>query len=651
MEIRRFLREHGWPDPIYADSGNGGHLVYGTDLPNDNRSRDLLERFFKALDLMFSVGKLKIDTGVFNASRIWKLYGTMACKGSNIPERPHRFSKVLEAPEKIEIVTREMIESIAAMLPEIPRQDSKPGTHTPFNLQEWMSKNGISVAWQKPWQGGTAYILEECPFNPEHNRGEVCIIQFPGGALSFTCLHNSCQDNDWHAVRDKLEPGWREKRSEKTSSQPDDKASDSPRRVKSKIPWPKPLADEAYYGPAGTFVNTIQPYSEADPVAILMNFLTAFGNILGDRVYFKVEEDKHPMRLFCVLVGDTSKARKGISWGYPKTILGGLQPEWKENIVAGLSSGEGLIWAVRDEIVRRQPVKQKGRVTGYEEVIVDDGVTDKRLLVMEGEFASTLRVLGREGNILSAVIRNAWDTGDLQILTKNNPAKATGAHISIIGHITTEELLRYLSNTEAANGFGNRFLWFCVKRSKCIPFDSGFSKVNVKPLITKLSDAIEYVNTSNTETMSWAEKTKPLWKKIYPELSEGKPGLIGALTARAEAYVTRLACIYALLDKSLKIEPPHLAAALAIWDYVESSIQYIFQDVTGDPLANEIFEVLSNHPSGMTRTEIYQYFNCNVNSERITVALKTLEKAEKVQMAKVEGPQGRSREVWIANLD
>ena len=122
-------------------------------------------------------------------------------------------------------------------------------------------------------------------------------------------------------------------------------------------------------------------------------------------------------------------------------------------MMSGLSSGEGLIWQARDPIMKSEPVKEKGRVVDYQEVMVDGGVDDKRVFAVEPEFASTLRVMNREGSILSAVIRQAWDTGNLRTLVKNSPAKATGAHISIMGHITRDELRRYLDRTEAGNGF------------------------------------------------------------------------------------------------------------------------------------------------------------------------------------------------------
>src|SRR5690606_37128729 len=134
----------------------------------------------------------------------------------------------------------------------------------------------------------------------------------------------------------------------------------------------------------------------------------------------------------------------------------------------------------------------KGIITGYQSEIVDPGVDDKRLLVLEEEFASTLRVMGRDGNSLSGVIRQAWDHGDLNTMTKNNPAKATGAHISIVGHTTQDELLRYLNDTEAANGFANRFMWVAVQRSKQLPDGGNLHADVVLDLAAKLRDVFEH---------------------------------------------------------------------------------------------------------------------------------------------------------------
>jgi hypothetical protein len=316
-------------------------------------------------------------------------------------------------------------------------------------------------------------------------------------------------------------------------------------------PWPI-LADEALYGLAGELVRAIDPYTEADPVALLLNFLTAFGNLVGDRPHFRVEFTRHPLRLFVGLVGESAKARKGQSWSTPRHVCARIDAAWaSDRVTSGLSSGEGLIYAVRDQRVELQPIKDKGRVKGYQEVIVDPGASDKRLLVVEEELAQALKVMSREGNILSPVLRQAWDMGHLHPLTKHNPIRATGAHISVIGHITKDELLRHLDSTEQANGFANRFLWVCVQRSKAIPKPTGIPHSKLEPLIVRLEQTVAAAKM--IEVMDYDAAADQLWSQVYADLSKGKPGLLGAITARAEAEVTRLACLYAALDQSLLV--------------------------------------------------------------------------------------------------
>ena len=281
------------------------------------------------------------------------------------------------------------------------------------------------------------------------------------------------------------------------------------------------------------------------------------------------------------LIGETSKGRKGTSWGHIRRLLHAVDPEWvDERIVSGLSSGEGLIWAVRDPIYKQEPIREKKIVTGYQEVMVDPGIADKRLLAMESEFAGVLRVAQRDGNPLSPVLRDAWDGGTLQTLTKNSPAKATGAHISAIGHVTDEELRKYLTATESSNGFANRFLWACVRRSKCLPEGGRISEVDFASIINRLKQAVDFAR--KTGEIVRDDEARQLWRDVYPELSEGKPGLWGAVTGRAEAQTARLACLYALLDCSAVVRAEHLQAALALWDYCDRSAGYVFEPI---PLA------------------------------------------------------------------
>jgi hypothetical protein len=252
-------------------------------------------------------------------------------------------------------------------------------------------------------------------------------------------------------------------------------------------------------------------------------------------------------------------------------------------------------------------------------------------------------VLGREGNTLSAIIRRAWDSGELKVLTKNSPAEATGAHISIIGHITRDELLRYLDSTESGNGFGNRFLWCCVRRSKALPEGGHLNDADLNHLVTRLRQAID--KAAQVHEITRDEAARALWRKVYPELSDGKPGLLGAMTSRAEAHVMRLSALYALLDCSPEVKADHLRAALALWQYCEASARFIFGEALGDPLADEILQALRTKPEGMTRTDISNHFGRNKNAAQIMRALKLLAEQGLACWEK-QDTEGRSAEVW-----
>ncbi len=409
--------------------------------------------------------------------------------------------------------------------------------------------------------------------------------------------------------------------------------------------WPV-LAEEALYGLAGDIVRRIEPHSEADPAALLVQLLAGIGIAIGRNPFFEAEADRHRMNLYAVLVGRSSKSRKGTSWGYISRLLREVEPDWNKLETSGLSSGEGLIWAVRNPIERQEPIREGKSVAGYQTIITDHGVADKRLLVQEAEFASTLRVLSRDGNTLSAVIRDAWDKDTLRIKTKNSPAEATDTHIGIVAHITADELRQYLSRTEAGNGFANRFLFICVRQSKSLPEGGNLNPHDLEPLQQRLAKALAFAKTARQ--MRRDEEARRIWCAVYDDLAEGKLGLFGAVTARAEAQVLRLSCLYALLDESPIVRKPHLLAALALWEYAETSARFIFGDALGDSTADEILSALRSNSAGMTRTEIRDFFGRNRRVDEITRALTLLAEHGMASFQKESDTGGRSAERWIA---
>ena len=306
----------------------------------------------------------------------------------------------------------------------------------------------------------------------------------------------------------------------------------------------------------------------------------------------------------------------------------------------GLSSGEGLIHAVRDPVYVTDD--------DGEETCVDAGVTDKRLQVVEPEFVSVLKVASRDGSTLTAMLRQAWDSGDLRTLTRRDPLRATNAHVSLIGHITVEELRRYLDATEAANGFANRQLWACVRRSKSLPEGGQVPDTGLHKITSRLADALDFARRQ--DEVSRDTEARELWAAEYERLAQGRRGLVGALLARAEAQVLRLALVYALLDKSPQIRTPHLQAALALWNYCERSVVHVFGDSTGNPDADQIIHALRRSSQGLSRTEISSLFGRHLSTARIGRALLTLHERN-LAYPQVEETGGRPTERWhsVAN--
>lgn len=411
-------------------------------------------------------------------------------------------------------------------------------------------------------------------------------------------------------------------------------------------PWPA-MAEEAYHGLAGDVVRAVSPHTEADPVALLLSFLAATSAALGPGPSIVADETVHRLRVWPVLVGETSKARKGSSWAPVRRLLEAADPDFAQRrIASGLSSGEGLLWAVRDPISRWERVKDPHtKVSEMQEVLVDPGESDKRLLVLEEEFTSVLKVLTRDGNTLSAVLRQGWERGELRSLTKNSPAKATGAHIVVLGHAVAEELSRYLHESEIAGGLANRFLFACVRRSQCLPRGGRLPEATIAELAERLRQVFEWARERGERELGWSAEGGRLWDSVYPELSEGKPGLVGALIARMEAQALRLSALYAVLDRSDDIRPEHLAAALAVVDYCEASARFIFGDRLGDPVADAIVEALRRHGE-LSRWDLSNLLGRNVASGRISHALAGLFRQGLARPERRE-TGGRPAEVWV----
>ena len=207
-KVYEYMKNLGFREPIRAMSGNGHHLLYKIDLPNNDEIKALIERCLTNLASMFNNGKVKIDVVNHNQSRVCKLYGTLAQKGSNTKSRPHRMSRITSVPKKVEINKIELLQKLAEELPEIPKaQRRATAASGEFDIENWMAEHGLEPLRTENGMDCVIYPLAHCPFNHSHTDGDSKIFKYSNGAIAFKCHHNSCRGKYWQDVRELLEPG------------------------------------------------------------------------------------------------------------------------------------------------------------------------------------------------------------------------------------------------------------------------------------------------------------------------------------------------------------------------------------------------------------------------------------------------------------
>lgn len=304
--IYAFMLNIGFNSPVTAMSGNGIHLLYRIQLANSEENKALVKRCLMVLDMFFSNETVSIDKSNFNPARICKLYGTMARKGSNTPENPHRMSQLLSEGSKIP-TDKAYLEKLVALLPE-QEKPQRYNNYSPreFDLEEWLIKYGLR--YQKAgYSDGTKYILEQCPFDSNHKGKDACIFQSRSGAIGFHCFHNSCADKTWRDVRILYEPDAYEK-----------KQQEYERRIYSR----QPIQPQ---------VKIIQPI-DGKPV-----FYTA-----TDILNLPVPEE----RFIKTGISDIDKKLRGLKKGYV-SVMSGLRAAGKSSVISemvldGIESGNNI---------------------------------------------------------------------------------------------------------------------------------------------------------------------------------------------------------------------------------------------------------------------------------------------------------------------
>lgn len=329
------------------------------------------------------------------------------------------------------------------------------------------------------------------------------------------------------------------------------------------------LPQNALYGLPGEVATTLGESSGADPAAILISFLALLGNAAGPQPHARFGGAEHPARLFAVLVGDAATGRKGTALGAVEKLFAEADPDWAEGRIAyGLQSAEAMI------------------------ALVDDDAGDCRLMVVETEFARLVETMARTGT-LSAQLRNAWDGRALQRATTRQARQASRPHVSLLGMITPEELLRHHRRLSQAGGLESRILYVYTAPMKDIspfarPLDTTELALRVRRALQSSRETVmagtdpvsrrlltlrgiqprAELPVEDSVAAAWGESVRGR----LPAADEGMRGL----HSRAESQVIRVAAAYAIADMAGRITPEHVEAALAVQSYCAQSAEVVF---------------------------------------------------------------------------
>jgi hypothetical protein len=392
--------------------------------------------------------------------------------------------------------------------------------------------------------------------------------------------------------------------------------------------WPELDPGAIHPGLIHDFIQAATANSEADPAAVLGTLLTRLSVEVGRNPFMMIGDGRQHVNLLAAIAGPTGAGRKGTS---AKPVERLFQLAAQDYISARtspgpLSSGEGLIDAVKDKVLN-WVVDKKSKTGAGSWVVVHPGVDDKRLFILTEELSSALQAMAREGNTLSSIVRQVFDSGNLEPLTKSSKIKATGAHIGVLGHITIYELNGLLQECQIHNGLINRFLWFCSRRQKVCTFPEPISDNDILIFQSEIKDIVRF--SSKVGEIRHSKASRELWEEFYPGLSDSDGGFMGAVLERAPALVLRLAMLHCLVDCQEALTDKHLETAIMVWDYCEKSARYIFADKdVKNPLAKKILTLLEIKP--LSLTEIYNGLAKHFESKNIQSTLKSLMERNKV---------------------
>lgn len=415
------------------------------------------------------------------------------------------------------------------------------------------------------------------------------------------------------------------------------------------IPPPTPTPD-MFYGVLGWLGQQAAEGTEVNPVAAMAAAMSWLSAGMGRNPYIAVGDECHHLRLYSLHVGRSSRGGKGMALGLLKRVIKALSevdaPESAPQMhTGGLSTREGLALLIHD-----------GYKDGKEEV---PAIEDKRLFIIESEFANVLAQGKREGNTLSTCLRDAWDGIGIRPAIKSSRIWASRPHIAMHGSITPTELRTKMGTGDLTNGFANRFLMVWGERTSTIPFPSRASDTAVDALANEFRAVLRhglagYPTNTEARRLTLSRSATGLYVDSYRSFATPHPGgeMISGLLQRRAPMMLRIAGLFAMADMTWEISREHMDAAWAWMNYYAQSVHMIFAptvDTEGEMHRSEEAEKLhlwlSNSGDWRSRKEINrECFSGHLSKTNIDAAIECLAMEGRIERREIDtnGPTMRT---------
>lgn len=575
--IAEWLDDMGWPKPkLVMCTGNGGGLVYAIDLANDAAATSLVERTLKGLAAVFDTPAVTVDTGTYNAARIFKVAGTVAAKGDDVPDRPWRLATAQTLAD-VAPVPVALLETVAAYAEEAEAQPTpiRPGVERWERRDIRSALHAAGVGYRekaKPY--GTVFELDRCLTSSDHTDGAV-IIEMASGALAYRCLHNRCGGRHWADVREELgfggggDPGPQviydgvdlgtgEIVVPREDLEPE--AEEDP--AAHVVEYPEPPA-EAFFGWFGEYLELVEPTTEAANAFHLGAALTMFGAMIGRRVAIDYASGAMHANLYTVLVGASGYSRKdtailralkipGMQLG---AVAGGatLQPEFQ--VVYNVSSAEGLI---------------------------TDLAKNPNTLLYISEFSSLVRNARRKStNTILPALMQAYNGMPLQNNVKKEAERGSVETpcLSLIAATQPDVLAADMTGEDIASGFANRAMWFPGQGKEARPRPPQLNKQAAWALYERMWHQISREYPMGTVLPLHAD-TLERWDEWYfrDRALKGRDPDEDSMRVRHPEFIHKIALMFAIADNAKTVQAKHLEPAIRLMDWQWEAVRVLMRE-------------------------------------------------------------------------